>query len=110
MADVLVIMSGLPATGKTTISRGLAGRLGAVHLRVDTIEQAMVASGAVEHPVGSAGYAVGQALATDLLRQGHVVIADSVNPLPVTRDAWHAAAASSGAGFVDVEIVCSDPA
>lgn len=110
MGGVLVIMSGLPATGKTTIARALAGRLGAVHLRIDTIEQAMVSSGAVEHPVGSGGYAIGYAVATDLLRQGHVVIADSVNPLQVTRDAWRAAASSAGAVSVDVEIVCSDPA
>lgn len=36
---MLIVMSGLPATGKTTISRALASQINAVHLRIDTIEQ-----------------------------------------------------------------------
>jgi predicted kinase len=34
---LLIILSGLPGTGKTSVARELAGQLGAVHLRVDTI-------------------------------------------------------------------------
>ncbi|WP_350145608.1 AAA family ATPase [Pyruvatibacter sp.] len=37
-------MCGLPGTGKTTASRPLAGRLGALYLRVDSIEQAIASS------------------------------------------------------------------
>jgi predicted kinase len=36
------------------------------------------------------------------------VIADSVNPLPVTRAAWRDAAARAGKGAVEAEIVCTD--
>ena len=85
---MLVVIGGLPATGKTTLARLLAAETGAVHLRVDTIEQALVRSGLARHPVGPAGYAVGYALAEEQLRQGLTVIAESVNPLGVTRDAW----------------------
>lgn len=37
----LFIFAGLPATGKTTLARQLARHLNAVHLRIDTIEQAL---------------------------------------------------------------------
>jgi predicted kinase len=106
---VLVIMAGLPATGKTTLARGLAAQIGAVHLRVDTIEQAVVRSGAGQHPVGVVGYVVAYALATDHLRQGLSVVAESVNPLGVTRQAWRDVARTAGVAFLEVEVVCSDP-
>lgn len=57
-----------------------------------------------------AGYRVAYALAADFLRAGHVVIADSVNPLSMTRQAWAEVAATAGAVCLDVELVCSDVA
>lgn len=106
---MLIVLGGLPGTGKTTLARLLAARLGAVHLRVDTIEQALVRSGLTRHPVGPAGYVVGYALAGDHLRQGLTVIAESVNPLCVTRDAWREAAVRADVPVVEVEVCCSDP-
>lgn len=99
-------MGGLPGTGKTTLARLLAARIGAVHLRVDTIEQAIVRSGVARHPVGPVGYVVGYALAGQHLRQGLTVIAESVNPLSVTRDAWRGTAVRAGGRVVEVEVVC----
>ncbi|MGW6483848.1 AAA family ATPase [Streptomyces sp. NPDC055059] len=107
---MLFVIGGLPATGKTTLARLLAARLGAVHMRVDTIEQAIVRSGLARHPVGPAGYVVGYALAEEHLRQGLTVIAESVNPLTVTRDAWRDAAVRAGVPATEVELVCSEPA
>jgi predicted kinase len=89
---MLIVIGGLPATGKTTLAQLLAGRTGAVHLRVGTIEQAVARSGLPRHPVGPVGYVVGYALAEEQLRQGLTVIAESVNPLAITRDAWCGAA------------------
>jgi predicted kinase len=106
--SVLVIVGGLPATGKTTISRAVARELGAVHLRIDTIEQAIVRCGFGQQPLGPVGYDIGYALAADYLRQGLSVVAESVNPLEVTRAAWRAAA-PDGIRVVEVEIRCSDP-
>jgi predicted kinase len=37
------------------------------------------------------------------------VVADSVNPLAVTRDAWRRVAASTSSPIVEIEVVCSDP-
>lgn len=44
---MLVIFAGLPATGKSTIARALADRIGGVWLRIDSIEQAIRDSGVV---------------------------------------------------------------
>jgi predicted kinase len=104
---VFIIFCGLPGTGKTTLARELARQLGAVYLRVDTIECAIAP--AKDMPVGEAGYRVGYAVAEDNLRLGRTVVADSVNPLGVTRDAWRDAAVRAGVIFVEVLVVCSDP-
>jgi len=36
------------------------------------------------------------------------VIADSVNPLAITRDAWRRVAATTSSVVVEIEVVCSD--
>ena len=102
---MLVILGGLPATGKTAIARELARQLGAVHVRIDTIEQALRHAGVT---VWDHGYRVGYAAAEDNLRLGHTVVADSVNPLEITREAWRDVAKRAGLTAVEVEIVCSD--
>ena len=104
---MLVILSGLPGTGKTTIARALAREIGAMHIRIDTIEQALRDKGI---DVVEEGYRVAYALAEDNLRLGQTVIADSVNPIKITRDAWHAVAARAGAPHADIEIICADSA
>jgi predicted kinase len=105
---MLVIFGGLPGTGKTTLARELARQLAATYLRIDTIEHAMAP--AEGKPVGEAGYLVGYAVAEENLRLGRTVVADSVNPLPITRDAWRNAARRGGAAFVEILVVCSDDA
>lgn len=101
-----IIFSGLPGTGKTTLAKRLAAQLNAVYLRADTIETALVQGGIKD--VGGLGYMVGYATAKENLSLGNNVIADSVNPWELTRDAWRQAAKDAGAPFIDVEIVCSD--
>ncbi|WP_075354377.1 AAA family ATPase [Desulfovibrio sp. DV] len=107
---MFIILGGLPGCGKSTIAQPLAKRMKAVYLRIDSIEQGIRSSGllASDADMGPAGYMAAYRVASDNLRLGHLVIADSVNPLEITRKAYRDVAVRAGVGFVEVECVCSD--
>ena len=104
---MLIAFSGLTGTGKTSIARGLARRLHAAYLRVDTVEQALRSCGTLEI-VGAEGYETIYRLAEDNLHLGLPVIADSANPLDITREAWAEVAREAKVRLINVEVVCSD--
>jgi predicted kinase len=106
---MLIVFSGLPGTGKTTIARSLATRLDATYLRIDTIEQAIRNAGVLANDVGTNGYRVANELAMNNLRPGHSVVVDCVNPVAESRQAWADIAARSGAPLLNIEVICSDP-
>ena len=105
---MLIVFGGLSGAGKTSIARELARQIGAVHLRIDSMEQAIRASGVANEPLKDAGYRVAYAVAEDNLRIGRTVIADSVNPLQLTRDAWVEVANKVRVSFIEIEVKCSD--
>lgn len=107
---MLIVFAGLPGAGKTTIARAIARRLNAAYLRIDAIEQALRSAGTLKSDVATEGYAIAYLLAEENLRLGVAVVADSVNPVQATRDAWLSVAARAAARAVEVEIVCSDAA
>lgn len=102
---MLIALGGLPGVGKSTLAKALARRIGAVHLRIDTIEQALRNAG--QNVSGPEGYLVARDLAADHLCSGHDVIVDSVNPVRTTRDYWRETAARMGVELVEIEVVCS---
>ena len=105
---MLYIFGGLPGTGKSTLARRLATHVRAVHLRIDTIEQAIrKAGGAV---TGGEGYVVAYDLAADNLRLGLSVVADSVNPWALTRSVWRGVALNADVAYAEIEVICSDQA
>lgn len=104
----LIVFAGLPGSGKSSISRGLANEIGAVWLRIDSIEQAIRESSIVSGPLDDAGYRAAYAVAQDNLFLGRDVIGDSVNPWMLTRNAWRDAGLRAGAKVVEVEVVCTD--
>ena len=102
---MLIVLSGLPGVGKTTLARRLAAALEAVHIRIDSIEHALRSAGS---RVDSEGYLVAYAIAEDNLRIGRTVVADCVNPWPATRSEWSAVAERAVVRAISVEVVCTD--
>ncbi|WP_421931974.1 AAA family ATPase [Phenylobacterium sp.] len=106
----LIVLSGPPASGKSTLARRLAQESGAVWLRIDSMDQAIRESGVVPGDLKDVSYRAAYAVARDNLRLGRDVVADSVNDMKLTRDAWRAAGLAAGARVLEVEVLCSDPA
>jgi predicted kinase len=105
---MLIIFAGLPGTGKSSIARALASKLDCLWLRIDSIEEALRESGALKGDVDGAGYMVAYRVAEDNLLLGRTVIADSVNPWTLTRNAWREVGVRAGVGIFEVETICSD--
>lgn len=102
----LFILSGLPGSGKSTLAQLLAREYGAVWLRIDTIEQGLRDLCSFK-PQGE-GYRLAYRIATDNLRAGVNVVADSCNPIELTRREWETVAHENGASAVNIEVICSD--
>src|SRR4029453_16155077 len=106
---MLIAFAGLPGVGKSEVARGLARAIGAMYVRIDSIEDAIRESGVTVVSIDDAGYRVAYAVAEDNLAMGRVVVADSVNPWPLSRDAWLAAARRANVAAVEIEMVGSAP-
>lgn len=103
---MLYILGGLPATGKTELSKYLSSSLGAVHIRIDTIEQELKNFGLKK--LYDEGYKIGFAIALENLKNGLSVVADSTNPVLESREAWISVANKASSPFVEIEVTCSD--
>jgi predicted kinase len=106
-APILVVFSGRPGVGKTTLSRAVADDIGATFLRIDTIEAAIVST-LTPFSGNPVGYVVAQRVAADQLRAGRPVVADAVNNLDIARQGWTAVAEECAARLRFIEVICSD--
>jgi predicted kinase len=109
-APLLLVLGGLPGTGKTTLARLLARELCAAHLRIDTIEQAVVQSSLPVTEAAEVGYTAAMGVARDNLALGLSVVADCVNPVADSQAGWRGAAAATDARLLEIQLVCSDRA
>jgi predicted kinase len=104
----LIALAGLPGVGKSSIARHLARRTGAIWLRIDSMDQAIWASGTAPRDLRDWTYRAAQAIAVDNLALGLDVIADCVNDCGEAREGWETAAQKADAEIIWLEIVCSD--
>ncbi|WJL94891.1 AAA family ATPase [Microbacterium sp. ET2] len=94
---MLVVISGLPGTGKSAVAEKVALTLGAVHLSIDSVEDALLASGLEKGwTTGVAAYEAVRAAAEQNLRLGRAVVVDAVNDSEAARDTWRRASAATG--------------
>jgi predicted kinase len=106
----LVVFAGLPGSGKSTSAEVVAARLGAVWIRVDTLEAAMLRAGIPRSfETGLAAYLAARDLAEDHLRLARPVVIDAVNGVEEARSMWRELATRCQAVRTVVEVVCPDP-
>jgi len=105
----MLVISGLPGTGKSAVAGALAGRLDAVHLSIDPIEDALLGSGLpASWQTGVGAYEAVRAMAGQNLALGRTVVVDAVNDSRPARDTWRRAAAPSGARVLFVLLSLDD--
>lgn len=106
---VLVVMAGLPGTGKSTLAEVLGPRLNADIVSVDPIESAILSAGIdAGQPTGLAAYLVAETMAEQALNSGRSVIVDAVNAVEPARLQWRDLATRVGVALRVIEVVCSD--
>jgi predicted kinase len=106
----LIVLSGLPASGKSVLAESLSRALSVTIVSIDPIEAAMWRAGLAKTQTGVAAYEVAQALADEHLRLRHSVIVDAVNPVEAPRAAWRNLAAKHRVSLKIIECVCADEA
>ncbi|SDJ38544.1 AAA family ATPase [Nonomuraea jiangxiensis] len=107
---MLIVISGLPGAGKSSIAEALGRQLGTPVLSVDPVEAAMWRAGIDrDQPTGLAAYVVVEALASEMLALDQTVIVDAVNDVAEAREQWRGLALRRGVELRFIEVACSDP-
>ena len=104
------MVGGLPATGKSTVASAWPARPASRSSASIGSSRRSSTRPALRQPLGPVGYTVAYGVAAEQLGHGVSVVAECVDPLGVTRDAWRDIAAGHGARLVEVELVCTDQA
>jgi predicted kinase len=108
----LIVFSGLPGTGKSTLAEAMGRDLGVPVFAKDWLEAILVRSGLRasndDRPLGFAGYELLSVLAERQLMLGQSAILDSVAASHTIRRAWRQLAERYGAKYRVIECMCSD--
>lgn len=106
---MLIVMAGLPGSGKSAIAEAIGRALKFPVLSVDPVEAAMCRAGIDRtQPTGLAAYVVVEAVASDILALGQGVVIDAVNAVELARQMWRDLANTHETELRWIEVECSD--
>lgn len=106
---MLVVMAGLPGTGKSSLAGVVGTRLKLPVVSVDPIESAILSAGIdADQPTGLAAYLVAETIAESVLASRGGIIVDAVNAVRPAREQWIELAARQGTPVRFLEVICSD--
>ena len=108
----LIIFSGLPGTGKSTLAEAVGKEFHIPVFAKDWLEATLLRSGLTptrqDQPLGFAGYELLTVLAERQLILGQSVILDSVAATESIRNRWRQLAGQYRADWRVIECICSD--
>ena len=108
----LIVFSGLPGTGKSTLAEEVGRHLSIPVFAKDWLEATLVKSGVVpsnrDKSLGSLGYQLLTTLAERQLLLDQSVILDSVASTGTIRETWHHLSQQYQAQWRVIECICSD--
>jgi predicted kinase len=106
---MLLVLSGLPGTGKSELAEQIGRRLRIPIFSVDPVESAILRAGIEPGFVtGLAAYLVVEALVDAQLRLGQDAIVDAVNAVAPAKEMWRKLAARHSTPLQIIECCCSD--
>ena len=108
----LIVFSGRPGTGKSTLAEAVGRELSIPVFAKDWLEATILRGGLIpgdpDKPLGVTGYELLSTLANRQLSMGQSVILDSVATTESIRAAWRDIASQFGADWRVIECICSD--
>lgn len=105
---ILILVAGLPASGKTTLADALAEKLGALRLNSDTIRSKLNLRGKYDSASKQKVYDAMITLAEEALLTGHTLIVDSTFYKANLREPWLDLADKTQANSLFIEVTVAD--
>lgn len=106
MEKKIIVITGLPGVGKSTLAKSIAQELRIPVFSVDPIESAIIHSKIKKSfKTGVAAYLISEVLASEQLEVGISVVIDSVSPVQEARNMWNDLSEKYNAKKIIIECV-----